>query len=455
MTIELPYNYTPRNYQVPAWTYMQQDRRGLRACCVWHRRAGKDLMSLNLATCKSQERVGTYWHVLPTYKQGRAIVWNGVTAEEKPFLSHIPKEICKGFNSTEMRVDFINGSYYQVVGSDDVNRLVGTNPVGVIMSEYSLQDPAAWDYIRPILAENGGWAIFIYTARGKNHGYDLYELASQNSIANGGDWFCEKLVAGDNGTKRPDGRPVLSDVEIEKERKDGMPEETVQQEFYCSFESPLVGAYYSTEMTRMINEGRICILHHENDLPVHTYWDLGVDDSTTIIFAQFLGNEIRIIDYYENSGEGVEHYIAKIGGQDHESRHRQGYVYGSHTAPHDIKVREWTGTGNTRWQKCAQLGLKFRVAPKHEIMDGIQKARSIMSRVVISKDKRCERLIKALKEYTKDFDEINMCFANRPKHTWASHGADAFRTLAMSILSKPKYGNSNAPMKTLDNYQYI
>lgn len=449
MTIELPYNYTPRTYQVPAWTYMQQMRGGLRACCVWHRRAGKDLMSLNLATCKSQERVGTYWHVLPTYKQGRAIVWNGVTAEERPFLSYIPRELTKGFNSTEMRVDFINGSYYQVVGSDDVNRLVGTNPVGVIMSEYSLQDPAAWDYIRPILAENGGWAMFIYTARGKNHGWDLYEMARVSDT-----WFCELLVAGDNGTKRADGTPVVSDAAIQKERDDGMPEETVQQEFYCSFESPLVGAYYSTEMSRMMSEGRICNLHHENELPVNTWWDLGVDDSTSIIFSQTLGNEIRIIDYYENSGEGLGHYVAKIGGQDNESRHRQHYVYGVHTAPHDIKVREWTGDGNTRWQAAAKQGLRFRVCPKHEVMDGIQKARSIMSRVVINKP-RCERLIKALREYTKDWDEVNMCYANRPKHTWASHGADAFRVLAIDTLSKPKYGNPTAPLKTVDNYKYV
>jgi phage terminase large subunit len=455
MHIELPYNYTPREYQIPAWTYMQDNRSGLRACCVWHRRAGKDLMCVNLATCKSQERVGTYWHVLPTYKQGRAIVWNGVTAEEKPFLSHIPREICKGFNSTEMRVDFINGSFYQVVGSDDVNRLVGTNPVGVVMSEYSLQDPSAWDYIRPILAENGGWAIFIFTPRGKNHGWDLYETAMQNSLQNGGDWFCEKLVAGDNGTRRHDDTPVVSDAMIQKEREDGMPEETIQQEFFTSFESPLVGAYYSTEMTRAINEGRITNVPHENELPVDTWWDLGVDDSTSIVFTQDLGTEIRIIDYYENSGEGVEHYIAHISGQTHESRHRAHYTYRLHTAPHDIKVREWTGKGKTRWQICAELGLKFRMAPKHEIMDGIQKVRSILSRCVFDK-RRTERLVKALKEYTKDWDEINMCFANRPKHSWASHGADAFRIMAMGKLQRPKYGQANAPIiKTLDNYQYI
>jgi hypothetical protein len=373
-------------------------------------------------------------------------VWNGITKEERSFLSFIPEPLTKGFNSTEMRVDFKNGSFYQVVGSDDVNRLVGTNPIGVVLSEYSLQDPGAWDYIRPILAENGGWALFIYTPRGKNHGYDLYEMARNNR-----QWFCEKLIAGNNGTKRHDGTPVVSDEAIQKERDEGMPEETVQQEFFGSFESPLVGSYYSNEMTRADLEGRICKVLHESDLPVHTYWDLGMDDSTTIWFVQFVMNEIRLIDYYECSGEGAAHYASVLFGEEQHSRHRSFYNYGSHTAPHDIKVREWGG-GKSRLEAAARLGIKFRICPKIELLDGIQAVRSIFSRCIFDKD-RCKQGIRCLKEYRKEWDDINLCFSTRPVRDWATHGADGFRTMATSIRHKPRDG-SDRQRKAVDTFNY-
>lgn len=250
--VTLPYKWVPRNYQLGAWRYMQGPEEGKRAVCVWHRRAGKDLFGINVIATKVPERVGTYWHMLPTYKQGRAIVWNGHTREGRPFLDHFPEEIVTNKNGTEMRITFYNGANYQVVGTDDVDSLVGTNPIGVIFSEYSLHDPGAWDYIRPILAENGGWAMFIFTARGKNHGYNLLQMSRKN-----GRWFSEVLVAGNNGTKRHDGSPVISDEIIQDERDAGMSEEMIQQEFFCSFEAPMVGAYYGVQMLVAEREKRL------------------------------------------------------------------------------------------------------------------------------------------------------------------------------------------------------
>jgi hypothetical protein len=411
---------------------MEQQEPGLRAACEWHRRAGKDLFGINLMTVKSQERVGVYWHVLPTYKQAKNIVWNGFTKEGKAFLDYIPNELIEGKNATELKITFKNKSIYQLVGTDNINSLVGTNPVGVIMSEWSLHDPRAWDYLRPILAENDGWALFIYTLRGKNHGYSMGQTAQRLMREGNKKWFYEKLVAGSQGTKRHDGTPVISDEMIQAERESGMPEELILQEFFCSADAPLVGAYYSVQM-RWLDDQKSKVLvdaqgiplsdrfgQHvtwDPKLPVDTWWDIGYDDSTTIWFAQHYGNEVRLIDYYENSGESLAHYIKHL--------RTLPYVYGQHLAPHDIAVHEFS-TGTTRIQAAAQLGLKFRTVPKHMVEDGIEATRNMLPRCWFNSEK-CERGISSLREYCKEYNEDLKVFKSTPLHNWASHGADAFR----------------------------
>lgn len=415
MRIELPYNWEPRTYQIPVWKHFEPNEEGQRGVCVWHRRAGKDVCGINLIACKSQIRVGTYWHLLPTYKQGRAIVWDGFTREGRPFLDFFPKHLVAKKIENQMKIYFNNGSIYQVVGTDDINSLVGTNPVGCVLSEYSLHDPLVWDYLRPILRENGGWALFIFTPRGNNHGYRLFKMATDNP-----DWFCEKLTVS-NTFRRP-GLPVISESDIAKDVVEGMANEMVQQEYYCSFDAPLVGAYYSVQLTLAHQQGRICKVPYEPNLPVDTAWDLGMDDSTSIIFTQTFGMEERIIDYYENSGEGLAHYARIIRERD--------FHYGRHYAPWDIEVRSLS-TGVTRKETAARLGVKFHVVSQHDIMDGIEQCRNVLARCWFDGVK-CERLIDALKSYTKERDEKRNVFRDSPLHNWASHGADAFRTFAMS-----------------------
>ena len=455
MNIELPYQYEPRNYQLPVWQYMEGNEESKRAACEWHRRAGKDLFAINLICTKALERVGTYWHMLPTYKQGRNIVWNGFTKEGRTFLSYIPDELIANKNSTEMRITFKNGSIYQVVGTDNVNSLVGTNPVGVVMSEYSLHDPAAWNYVRPILSENGGWALFIYTLRGKNHGYTLGQMAKNNKK-----WFYEKLVAGDKGTKRPDGTPVISDAIIEEERKAGMPEELILQEFYCNADAPLVGAYYSTQMqwldkqkskTLVDDKGepaseRFTKIPWDPRMPVDTAWDLGYDDATTIWFSQTSpGGEERMIDYYENSGEGLPHYIKYL--------RSLPYTYGVHLAPHDIEVHEFS-SGTTRIETARRLGLRFKTVPKvPELEDGIETVRTMLPRCYFNMESEgVQRGVSALREYRKEWNEEHMIFKSTPLHNWASHGADAFRTKAWGSRRSVK---KKALHSAIDNYDYL
>jgi len=405
-------------------------------------------MAINMIATQMMQRKGLYWHLLPTYNQGRKIVWNGFTKDGRRFLDHIPEGIRKRKNDTDMLIETTFGSIYQVVGTDDVDKLVGTNPIGCVFSEYALHDPAAWDYIRPILAENDGWAFFIYTARGRNHGYDLIEMAKKNKK-----WFSSVLIAGDNGTKRPDGSPVISDEIIQEEREANMPEETIQQEFYCSFDAPVVGAYYGKQMMRLQEEERICTVPHDPLLKVHTAWDLGIRDSMAIGFYQEYGFEQRCIDYYEMSGEGAAHYAKVL-----NSGHRREYDYGIHYAPHDIEVRE-IGTGKSRRETFKEHGIKFKVVKKHDVDDGIEAVRNMLPFFYFSDRSRAleegggpMRLVECLRQYRKEYDEKKKCYLNNPFHDWTSHGCDQLRIYCMGKKKRKKSPKDKLPKSVGMNY---
>ena len=420
MKLRVPVDWRPRPYQLPLWKFLEDG--GKRAVCVWHRRAGKDLCSINWAVVSALQRPGLYWHLFPTYNQGRKIAWDGMTKDGRAFLNHFPEELVEGKNNTEMRLTLKNGSIFQVVGTDNVDRQRGANPVGVIFSEYSVQDPRAWDYIRPILAENDGWALFIFTARGHNHGYDLLNIAKRNET-----WFQQVLSVEDT-------RAIPMSA-VDEERAAGMPEEMIEQEFFCSFDAPLVGAYYGNAMARLLADKHITKVPYEPLLDVHTSWDLGVGDSTVILFFQLQGNEIRIIDYYENQGEGLAHYIKVL--------REKEYVYGDHYAPHDIQVRDFS-TGRSRLEIARELGVRFRVAANLRIDDGIEAVRSILPRCYFDEDK-CSHLIEALRQYRKDYDEKLKAYKDRPLHDWTSHPADAMRYLALSVRDRINKKISNLP----------
>ena len=415
-TLTLPaHGFTPRDYQLPLWDY-SVNKGGKRAACIWHRRAGKDLLSVNISAVKAVERVGLIWHILPTYQQGRKIAWEGITGDGIPFMDYFPKEFIRKKRDDLMRLQFINGSIYQVVGGDQVDRLVGSNPVGCIFSEYALHNPECWDLIRPILLENGGWAIFIYTPRGFNHGQELLDQARESN-----DWFHQVLTI--ENTKRPDGLPIVTTEDIEEERRSGMPEELIQQEFYCDFTAPLVGSYFGKELEHAEAEGRIGDIPWRKEEPVWTSWDLGISDQTAIWFFQLIGDYANFVDYYAATNAGLEHYAKVLD--------NKPYIYKRHIAPHDIRVRE-IGSGKSRIEIAHKLGIKFRVAPKLGLEDGINAARMFVSRCRFDRE-NCKEGIKALRHYSRAFDRKNKIWSARPNHDWSSHGADSFRYAATSI----------------------
>jgi phage terminase large subunit len=426
--MRIPHNFTPRVYQLPILSAIDSGVNRL----VWvaHRRSGKDKTCINLVAKKMLERVGTYYYVFPTYSQAKKVIWNGIDKDGNRFLDHFPAELIDGQpNEAEMRIKFKNGSIFQLVGSDNVDSIVGTNPVGVVFSEYSLQDPTAWGFVRPILAENGGWAIFVFTPRGENHGYQIYELAKSNPK----DWFCRIDRASETRVISED---ILAQERSEIVRLYGN-EALYLQEYECDFTVPIVGAYYAELIARAYRDGRVGHVPHEEALTVDTWWDLGINDRMSIWFSQSVGQEIRIIDYMEGTGQGLSHYIQKM--------KAKPYVYGRHTAPHDIEVRELTN-GKSRRDTAMGLGVNFNVAPRLPIHDGIDAVRTLFGRFWFDSEK-CREGLNALKNYRKQYDEKKKTYNNQPYHDWSSNGADAFRTLATALDMGHKSGQSRHPDK--------
>jgi hypothetical protein len=365
------------------------------------------------------KKVCTIYYIFPTYSQGKKILFDAVDSNGFRVLDYIPNELVESKNAQEMKIRFKNGSLFQVIGSDNYDSLVGTNPYGIVFSEWALQNPFVYSILRPILAYNGGWCLFITTPRGKNHVFEMYQIALLSP-----DWFVYRLTIEDTNH--------ISLAEIEKDRQDGtMSDDLIMQEYYCSFDMGVEGAYYAKYLDKMRINNQIGLTPWEPAFKVHTAWDLGVRDNTSIIFYQTIGQSIRIIDCYEKSKEGLEHY-AKI-------LQQKPYTYGKHMAPHDIAVREF-GSGMTRLEKAKQLGISFTVTPNLSIEDGIEAVRSTLSKVWIDEVK-CAPLIKSLENYRQEFDNKKKIYMPRPLHNWASHFADSMRYLCVS-LSKTKDGLS-------------
>ena len=413
----MPNDWDCMPHQAGLWNYL--DNGGKRAVCVWHRRAGKDSTSLNYTATEAMENVGVYWHMLPTQKQARKVVWDGIDRNGRRMIDQVfPQSIRKAKREQEMQIELKSGSIWQLCGSDNYDSLVGANPKGVIFSEWSLCDPKAWDFIRPILAENGGWAIFIYTARGKNHGYSLANMAKKNPH-----WHYSCLTVED--TTREDGSPIITQEAIQEDRDADMSEDMIQQEYYCSFDVAIPGAYYAKQIAAARADKRIGFVPIDPMLQVHTFWDLGISDSMVIWFMQAVGKEIRLVNYYENNNFGMDHYIKYLD----TLKADHGFEYGTHYAPHDIEVRELM-SGKSRKDTAREMGLNFQTVPQHSIMDGIEAVRRIFPRMWFDEN-RCELGIACVASYHRVWNDKHQRYDDAPVHDWASHGADGLRTMGV------------------------
>lgn len=425
--IYLPRNFKTRDYQAKVFDAFF-NKGFKRFAEIWHRRSGKDKTFLNLMIAASQERVGTYFYCLPELKQAKRVIWKNIDSDGRPFLDHIPASMIKKKHNTEMSIELTNGSIIQMGGADYYDSLMGTNPIGIVYSEYSIMNPLAWDYMRPILAENRGWAAFIFTPRGENHGYRIYQAALKNK-----NWHVSFLTVDE--TKRNDGSFVITPEMIETERKAGMREELIQQEFYCKF-LHIVGAYFAEQLEKAQTDGRINNFLYDANFPIDTYWDLGVSDSTAIWWIQSKPDgTYEAIWYYENNGKNIKHYVNYL----HDIRDRLGIIYGNHYAPHDAKKTD-LGSGKTIADFAQEAGIRFHILKKvHRKIDAIEATRNVLYKVKFH-SLNCRYGLRCLRNYRKEFNERLGDFNSRPVHDWASHGSDAFMGLGLVDQLKLDYG---------------
>lgn len=409
-----------RWYQDEVYTAIEEQK-CKRVLYVAPRRSGKDVLGFNLAIRQCLKRVCLVFYVLPTYAQGRKAIFDAIRIDGQKFLDFLPMELVESINQSEMKIRFKNQSILQVIGGDSYNNsLVGTNPYAVILSEYSLMPPEIFNYIRPILAANGGWCLIVGTPRGKNHMWHLYKIAQELK-----EW---KVIL-----QRTSEIHHISEEVIAQEKAQ-MDEGLYLQEYECSFERGISGSFYGEYLDRLKLKGQICPVAWEPGLLVHCALDIGVNDPTAIIWFQTVGDGtiIRVIDCYSNRNLGVDHYINII--------RSKPYTYGKFFAPFDIAVREWGAGAITRYEQAKQLGLTFTTLAQIDLLEGIEYCWLHFNKLWIDSDK-CRSLLDALENYRKEWDEQREMFHNRPVKSKWNHYADAFRYMIQSI-PKTKKGRS-------------
>ena len=418
MNIKIP--YTPRKHQ----SYLHQQINRYRwSVLVCHRRFGKTVCMINhliRSALMSKLKNPRFAYIAPTFKQAKSIAWDYM----KQFTAKIPNT---KFNETELRVDLPNGSRITLLGAENSDGLRGIYLDGCVIDEYANIDGKLFaEIIRPALSDRKGYCVFIGTPAGMNNNfYDLYQHANGAE-----DWFNYKAKASD--TK------IVDPEELEK-AKEVMGEKKYLQEFECDWIANIEGAIYGEEVAKIEDKNQIARVPYDPTLPVSTAWDLGVADHSSIIFFQQKGTGIQIIDYHEERGHGLPHYIQML--------NEKPYVYKDHYAPHDIDVQEF-GNGKTRREIAYQLGVRFKVVPKLPVEEGIHAVTMLLPRCWIDVD-HCKNLIDALRHYHRKYIDKNRMFRSKPVHDWSSHACDAMRYLAVGLQELNT--RQNAPQSVADN----
>lgn len=427
--IRIPNNWVPRDYQLPAWLAWREGIK--RECLIWHRRAGKDDYQLHKTAVAAHQRVANYWHCLPKYEQARKAIWEAINPHsgKRRIDEAFPPEIRARTDNTGMVIELKCGSLWRVIGSDNPDSLVGAPPAGIVFSEWALCNPTAWAYLSPILDENGGWASFITTPRGKNHATQLYEKMKDRP-----DWFCERLSVDDTGIIPPEV------IENSRETYDALygkeiADMLIQQEFYCSFAGAMLGSYYASLIERAENEGRVKDFDIDQSHPVHTAWDLSPRGSRNPIWCfQVREGVPYIVDFLRPDTDNLEDWVRWLS--------NRGY-HGNDYVPHDIMTTEW-GTTRTRWERLKELGRKPMRVPMLPVEEGRTAARLTINKAIFHKT-NCELALDGLRSYRREWDEELKVFKQNHLNDWAAHIADGFRYLALAWRDMPKVEDKPKP----------
>lgn len=419
----LPNSWQPRDYQMPAWVYLENG--GKLAYLIWHRRSGKDDLGLHATAVAAHLRIGTYWYMLPQANQARKAIWEAINphSNKRRIDEAFPMALREKTRDDEMFIRFKSGSTWQVVGSDNYDALVGSPPIGIVFSEWALSKPQSWAYLRPILAENGGWAVFNTTPRGKNHAQRMFDALKAEAGT-----FVQRLTANQTSVFTPEQlQRELQAYVAEYGHAEG--QALYDSEYMCSFEAAVIGAIYAKELQRARESKRIGVWPYDSSKLVNTGWDIGWGDSTAIWFHQWIDGEPRLIDYYESHGEPITHYLSVL--------KSKGYQYDTQYMPHDAANGQ-LATGKSIAEMVRANGFRVVIAPKLSLEDGINATRLFLARCYFN-ERTTGPGVDALTAYQWDYNQRMEELKRTPLHNWSSHGADAIRTLATGVKdTKPK-----------------
>ena len=423
MKVTIP--YTPRKHQAYIHNNIEKFRYSL-LCC--HRRFGKTVMCINhliKEAMTNKNHNPRFAYIAPTYGQAKKIAFD--------YLKYYTKEIPgTKYNETELRCDFVNGARIMLLSSENPDSIRGIYLDGCIIDETAQINPALInEVITPALSDRKGFMILVGTPKGMaNLFYDYYQKAQSNPK-----WFLYKAKASETGI-------------VDKEELDAalavMGSQKYEQEFECSFIGNIQGSIYGDIIASLDDKKQITRVPIDPSYPIHVAWDLGWNDLTVLIFFQQIGHQIHIVDYYENNNHALPHYAQVIKEKD--------YVIGTNYGPHDLDQTEF-GSGKTRREVAYQMGLRFKVAPRMAIEDGIHAVKMLLPRCMIDVD-NCSKLVNALRHYHRKFSDKERVYKIKPVHDWSSHAADALRTLATG-LNETKLGQQARPQQHETNYKVL
>ncbi len=384
------------------------------ACLVAHRRAGKTVAAVNeliraAAVCASAMPLFAY--IAPYRSQAKSVAWE--------YLKHYARPILASVNESDLYVDLVNGARIRLFGADNADAMRGLGFDGLFLDEYADFKPSVWGSIlRPALSDKQGWCVFSGTPKGKNQFWDIYSTAQRIPS----EWFCLELPASVS--------KLLPEGELSAAKAQLSPDQYMQ-EYECSFEAAILGAYYGTEMREATEQGRVTKVNYDNNVPVHTAFDLGYRDDTAVWFYQVIRDEVHIIDYYAVSGANIDEIAANI--------LSRPYNFGKHYLPHDARAKTLAAAGKSVIEQLAvHFGINsLAIVPDLSVQDGIQAVRKVLPQCWFDADK-CSEGIEALRQYQREYDEDKKAFRQTPRHDWCSHPADAFRMLSIAWRSEPR-----------------
>lgn len=457
--IKLPNNWNPRAYQRPLWDYLEEG--GRHAVAVWHRRSGKDDVALHRTCIAAHERVGNYWHMLPEYSHARKAIWDAINPNSgmRRVDEAFPVAIRKSTNNQEMKIELKSGSIWQLVGSDNFNALIGSPPIGIVYSEWAVANPKSHGYLRPILAENNGWSLFIYTSRGYNHGFTTYEAARKDPKS-----FAQRLTVENTG--------VFSDETLESERRAYLAEYGVndgdalyRQEFFCDFSASNIGAILGRYVEQAELAGRINeeVEYDSAGAAVEISADIGFRDTAAWWFWQPRYDGFALIDYDEDSGIDAQGWIPRLEGTltgelDAETtetmKRRRGYKLAKIHLPHDATHKTFAWRHSVYEQFSTHFGFsRIGTVPISAKTDRINAGRVLMPLSHFNRT-RCEAGLSALRSWSFQFDDERKVFSKEPLHDWSSHGSDAYTYGAQVMRERKMPKKPRAAVKTPRPHTY-